>query len=409
MRSAWLAPLDDRRSSQDPGAYDSPPFSTVRQGLAALDAEGPEGLCEASLRDDIAWLASVQRAAEAMSARWLAALDRRVHEVPDGDPINRTATWLHDTLHLTPGAAHAQLRTARTLERLPRTAAAFRAGKLSAQQVSVVCQAVDQSAKTSLDTGEVEAAMLDGAEDLDPKQLLKSWHSLRYRADQEAGLRAEQEQQRHSYLHLRERWDGAFELEGLLDAEGGTILKTALKGVLGPRSRDDDRTPSERRAAGLVDLARWRLEAGDLPLRGGERPQLTLVARLETLRLEKGSPLAELDWGPLVSGETARRIACDASVTPVLVSSEGEILHVGRRRRTLPAATRRALNLRDRGCRWPGCTAPPQECEPHHIVHVADGGSDDLSNVRLHCSYHHRLLHPENDRFRAGAGQGRAP
>jgi len=409
MRSAWLQTLDRLQPVQGPSAYDGPPFSTVEQGLALLDEGGPEHLSVTSLGEDIEWMVRQQRALEAMAARWLAELDRRVEDRQHDDLLVSCAEWLHDTLHLTHSAAHAQLRTARALETLPHTAAAFRAGKRSAQQVSVVCQAVDQSAKTSLDAGEVEAAMLDGAEELDPKELLKSWHSLRYQADQEAGLRAEQEQQRHSHLHLRERWDGAFELEGLLDAEGGTILKTALKGVLGPRSRDDDRTPSERRAAGLVDLARWRLEAGDLPLRGGERPQLTLVARLETLRLEKGSPLAELDWGPLVTGETARRIACDASVTPVLVSSEGEILHVGRRRRTLPAATRRALNLRDRGCRWPGCTAPPQECEPHHIVHVADGGSDELSNVRLHCSYHHRLLHPENDRFRAGAGQGRAP
>jgi hypothetical protein len=102
-------------------------------------------------------------------------------------------------------------------------------------------------------------------------------------------------------------------------------------------------------------MARYRLDAGDLPEQGGEKPHLMVVAELSTLRLEPGSKLAELDWGPLVTGETARRIGCDASVTPVLVGADGEILHVGRRSRTVPAPTRRALNLRDRHCRWAGC------------------------------------------------------
>jgi hypothetical protein len=81
------------------------------------------------------------------------------------------------------------------------------------------------------------------------------------------------------------------------------------------------------------------------------------------------------------------------------------VLHVGRRSRTVPAAVRRALNLRDRGCQGPGCTMPPGLCTPHHWRHWADGGSHDLPNLALHCSTHHARLHPENDRFRRGVGQ----
>jgi len=159
-----------------------------------------------------------------------------------------------------------------------------------------------------------------------------------------------------------------------------------------------------------VELARRRLDAGDLPERGGERPHLTVVAELSTLRLEPGSKLADLDWGALVTGETARRIGCDCSITPVVVDEGGEILHVGRRTRSVPAPTRRALNLRDRHCQGPGCEVPAPECSPHHIAHWADGGSDELANLRLYCSAHHTLVHPENARFRtAGPLQGRAP
>ena len=126
-----------------------------------------------------------------------------------------------------------------------------------------------------------------------------------------------------------------------------------------------------------------------------------LVADLATLRLEPGSRLAQLDWGgPLVTGETVRRIAEDASITPVLVGSAGEVLHVGRRSRTVPAPVRRALNLRDRGCIHPTCTMPPELCTPHHKIHFVDNGPTDLPNLELRCNHHHGKQHPENARFR---------
>ena len=129
-----------------------------------------------------------------------------------------------------------------------------------------------------------------------------------------------------------------------------------------------------------------------------------LMAELSTLRLEPGSRLAELNWGPFVTGETARRIGCDAAITPVIVDSAGDVLHVGRSSRSVSPRLRKALNLRDRRCQWPGCSMPPQRCEPHHIRHLADGGRTVLSNLCLFCRLHHGLLHPENARYRTGAG-----
>jgi 5-methylcytosine-specific restriction endonuclease McrA len=89
-------------------------------------------------------------------------------------------------------------------------------------------------------------------------------------------------------------------------------------------------------------------------------------------------------------------------VTPVLVDDEGRVIHVGRRRRQIPAPTRRALYLRDRRCQWAGCPMPPERCVPHHLVHWVDGGSDELGNLQLTCRRHHAMLHPENARFRVG-------
>src|SRR5215472_9709071 len=335
----------------------------------------------------------------------MAELDRRQHEDDDPDPAGPCVRWLHERLHLTPNAAYAQLRMARLLELLPRTAAALRRGEISAQQAGVIARAMEQVSKTCLDPAELESALLDGACTMDPQELLRHWQSLRYQADQEAGLESEEEQRRRRWLSVRETWSGSYRLEGELDAEGGVTLKTALKGLLGPRRQNDERTPQQRRADALVELVRRRLDAGDLPERGGERPHLMLLAELSTLRLEPGSRLAELDWGPLVTGEGARRIGCDASITPVLVDDKGEILHVGHSSRSVPRRLRKALNLRDRHCLAPGCTMPPELCAVHHRRHWADGGPSELPNLELRCDFHHGRLHPENHRFR----QSRAP
>ncbi len=91
-----------------------------------------------------------------------------------------------------------------------------------------------------------------------------------------------------------------------------------------------------------------------------------------------------------VSAETARRIACDAGKV-VMRHRSGQILSVGRKTRTIPPPIRRALEFRDRGCRFPGCTS--QHCDAHHIEHWADGGETKLSNLVLLCRRHHRLLH----------------
>jgi hypothetical protein len=93
-----------------------------------------------------------------------------------------------------------------------------------------------------------------------------------------------------------------------------------------------------------------------------------------------------------VSGETARRLACDASLVRVVHDGEGRTLDVGRKTRTINPALRRALRLRDKCCRFPGC-ANHRFTEGHHHKHWADGGETKLSNVLLLCKRHHRLVH----------------
>jgi Domain of unknown function (DUF222)/HNH endonuclease len=98
-----------------------------------------------------------------------------------------------------------------------------------------------------------------------------------------------------------------------------------------------------------------------------------------------------LEEGPALAAETAQRLACDASVVEIR-ERDGEPLSVGRKTRTVPPAMRRALQTRDRGCRFPGCENR-RFVDAHHIRHWAQGGETKLDNLVLLCGRHHRFLH----------------
>jgi len=101
---------------------------------------------------------------------------------------------------------------------------------------------------------------------------------------------------------------------------------------------------------------------------------------------------SELDGPGRVSAETSRRMACDCSVVHWHETASGDALNIGRKSRSIPPATRRALQRRDGGCRFPGCTCT-RFVDAHHVVHWADGGETGMDNLVLLCRRHHRLLH----------------
>ena len=149
----------------------------------------------------------------------------------------------------------------------------------------------------------------------------------------------------------------------------------------------DTRSPQQCRADALVEICRRHLDAG--PPNHGRRPHLTLTIPWPALR--DGAGVVDLEGGP-VSIEAVRRLACDATLTPVIVN-DGAPTGVGSTRRVVPPALRRALDLRDQGCTHPGCDTPARFCDAHHITHWADGGPTTLPNLRLLCRRHHRTAH----------------
>lgn len=146
-----------------------------------------------------------------------------------------------------------------------------------------------------------------------------------------------------------------------------------------------------RRADALAVICESFLKHGAEALNGGERHEIVLHVAAETLTSRAGDR-CELEGGPAIAVETARRLACDASLVAILEDGQGEPLDVGRKTRTIPLALRRALASRDGGCVFPGCTHK-RYVDGHHLQHWADGGETRLANLVTLCRFHHRAVH----------------
>jgi Domain of unknown function (DUF222) len=151
------------------------------------------------------------------------------------------------------------------------------------------------------------------------------------------------------------------------------------------------RSAGEARADALLLVCDSFLAHGATDRTAGDRYQVVVHVDDETIRDRERGGRCELDTGAPLAPDTARRLACDAAIVPLLEHA-GKPVGVGRKTRSIPPALRRALAARDRGCRFPGCHAR-RFVDAHHISHWADGGPTDLSNLVHLCHAHHRLLH----------------
>jgi hypothetical protein len=317
----------------------------------------------------------------------------RAEQDPD-DPSLSCAAWLREELRMNNGAAWGQVRLARQLRDLPSTRVAFAGGVISSQHAMAITRTVDRVVAGGGRAADAEGPLLREAMGRSPYDLLRWGRHLRHRLNPEEVADEEEQAQRRRWLHLTQNpWDGGYELEAHLDAEAGTRLKVALQGVLGPRRKGDDRPAPVRRADGFDELVTKVLDSGELPVRGGQRPHITVTATLETLRGDPGAPAAELDFGWPISGAALRRIACDAELTPILLGAEGNPLYVGRKRRTASPRMRKALALRDQTCVWERCDRPPTWCSGHHRRLWVEGGGTNVDEMDLLCTLHHTKYH----------------
>jgi len=369
--------------------------------------------------------------------RLLAEFDRRSGW--RGTGFSSTAEWLAWRIGIKLGPARERLRTALALEHLPQISDAMRNGELSFTKVRALTRvATPESEPTLLDFARAGSAA-------NLERMVRGWKTLGRKSE----LTAEQIRHRSRRLSAFVDDDGMVVVKGHLDPEVGALFMRAVEaasdalyrsnaeegvgdeegnlggggevgegaevGVVENRLGDgpsdvplargasnpdlDQITPEQRRAdaVGLIAERAFAASFGDRNGDGvvsgsrAERYQVMLHVDADTLK-EDGEPgRSELEDGTRVSAEASRRVACDSGLVEIAHSPDGEVTGAGRRIRTVNPSIRRALEARDRGCRFPGCGL--RFTEAHHVKHWADGGETTLRNLVLLCRAHHRAVH----------------
>ncbi len=382
----------------------------------------------------------------AATREFLAALahsDR--HRDWEEEGFGSCAEWLAWQIGITKGTANEKVRAARALEHLPLISEAMARADVSFSKVRALTRVATPENEAEL----LEFARAGSAANLE--RLVRGWKTLsRFDEAQQERIR----HGRRCFSVFPDE-DGMYVVKGRLDPEVGAALMRAveaasdalfagaskggcearLSGEERPGNRDTPE-PAQLRADAVGLVAERALAAGfgvrtgagiggQAPISGSRAERYQVVLHVESATLgEAGEPgLSELEDGTRVSAETARRLSCDASRVEVrhaalgsvdgsasssapssapgsapslapaspFGSAHSSVLDVGRKTRTIPPALRRALDVRDRGCRFPGCGL--RFTDAHHIVHWADGGETSLRNACLLCRRHHRAVH----------------
>ena len=350
------------------------------------------------------------------------------------------AQWLTWRIGLAPSAARERVRVARALGELPLMSEAMKRGELSYSKV----RALTRVARPDTEKELVELGRAGTAAHIE--RVVRAWRRI------DRSVEAAEDELRDASSHVTTHVDGngMFVIRGRLAPEAGEVVakalkaageklyaeqqedrpsagkvradalalvaESALKGKLDPGSSGDRyqvvvhvseeelSVPEQLPAVGCTSCVSAETPAARVSAETPTHPQEHATATAEAAHVSaEASPSLQPANGPSsprgawlgdsqvpVSAETTRRIACDAGKVRITHRS-GQILSVGRKRRTIPPPIRRALEFRDQGCRFPGCTS--KHCDAHHIVHWADGGETKLSNLVLLCRRHHRLLH----------------
>ena len=312
------------------------------------------------------------------------------------------AHWLTWRIGLTPVAAREKVRVARALGDLPRIDAAFASGRLSYSQVCAV---------TRIATPANEVTILEVALVATGAQLERICRG--YRTATEGEKEAAQDRQ----VKARALGNGLVKLEIVLAADEADLVVRAIDRArvqltpgrfvsepqTGPKPRAVRKpavvaAPRPTAADALVHIARLALEGTQVEAKCvGVGPSVPARGEVvihvdRDLTSPEGELRACLEDGTQVSAEALRRVCCDGGLVTAAVDEQGAVLDVGRKTRAIPTAIRRALWMRDSGCRFPGC-CNSRFLHGHHITHWLHGGRTSLDNLVLLCSFHHRQVH----------------
>ena len=252
------------------------PVERLRAGLDELVAVDVVGLPDATLRSGLQELMAARNQLDAVAAAWLASFDTR--NLADDDACRTSAVWLRGYARCSDHAASGQVKRARLLHDLPAVAQAAGRGEVSAEHVDRICELAKQIGVEAV--APADQILADAASKVSVAELKQLCQRIRDFVDPDGPEPMEAFERRELTLS---KLRGMIMIRGQLDPEGGAAVQEALDALMRPPAPDDLRTPGQRRADALVDLARRALAHGDLPTVAGMRPQVGILLSPSTL------------------------------------------------------------------------------------------------------------------------------
>ena len=286
------------------------------------------GLSDAGLADEYRRAHRERCRWDARGVELAAEADRRGIARREG--FGSTCAWLMAVSGEPAAVCRCQIAVAEALEGMPETRKAFAAGELSKSRVRVLAQA---QALAPEQFAQDEATLVAEAAAASSQRLPGVLAVLETPGRPCKGRRRSRTAARPAGLHLSPDWSGMLRLSGLLDPESGGVVLAAVRGLSEPAALDpqDTRTPPQRQADALVEICRRHLDGN--PGSGSRRPQVQVTVPWDTL--QTGFRLVDTEVGP-ISVQTVRRLACDATISRIVVHQDGRPLAAGAARRVIP-------------------------------------------------------------------------
>jgi len=325
-----------------------------------------------------------------------AVLVRRLRDAWNADAVEevcgRTVKgWLREELRQPEVEVSRYLRCVHKLPGYPLVDAAFDAAEITMAHAVAIITALEKlppELRATLEASLVEHAKVCPPEDISGfvDELLDALG-----IDKLSDIRRERRLAERG-VDLHTTWDGLRSIAGTLTPEVGDELAKALALAGQPAGAEDLRTPRQRHHDALGEIAKSYLASHGTPSFTGAPRTAIITIPLETLENSLRDGWIDLPDGAKISAATARRLACDAQIIPVVLGSASEILDIGQANQEFTVAQRRAAYLRDSGrCAFPGCRGPVAEL--HHLVFRRHGGPAAIDNAAWLCAFHHWLVH----------------
>jgi hypothetical protein len=358
-------------------------LDTLDRAVDALVDLDLSGCSDSELRETYIEMRRDIDRREAFVARVLACLHGR--GIPAGDGASSTPAWARWQTGQRFNEARASLDAGKACDRLPLTAKAWSEGAISASAARTICRgqrAGHEDVYTELEETLVDYAARRDLRGLD--LLISHFHALADALD-------DIDPADQNGLHLSKvlnRWG----VNGSFDDFAGTTVNEAVSAATDPPLEGDTRSPAKRRADALVTVARFFLDHADLPVEGGERPHITVVVGWEDARDDFAAAYPSPHFDTPFAPADIRQLLCDARISRMILGPDNIPLSISHATYSPPPSLRRAVVVRDRHCRFPGCDRPASWSQAHHVGRWPHGPTS-LENLALLCGFHHRLVH----------------